>query len=182
MLLCGAEIWKIAFLALSLVGVLNPERFTVFPITVACPCGQRLKNKTCRDFPAGTMDYLPVQGTWIQSLVWEDSTRLEATKPTHHNYWASALEPGSRNCWSLHALGPTSHNYWSQCPREPASCYDCACKLPTTESHTPRACALQQEKPPQWELCALQQESSPHSLELEEVFVQQQKPSTTQNK
>ena len=29
-------------MALSLVGVLNPERFTVFPITVACPCGQRL--------------------------------------------------------------------------------------------------------------------------------------------
>ena len=30
---------------------------------------------------------LPVQGTWVQSLVWEDSTCRRATKPMH------ALEP-----------------------------------------------------------------------------------------
>ena len=28
---------------------------------------------------------LPVQGTWIQSLAWEDSTSREATKSLHHN-------------------------------------------------------------------------------------------------
>ena len=31
----------------------------------------------------------------------------------------------------------------------------------TTEAHVPRACVLQQEKPPQWEACALQQRAAP---------------------
>ena len=29
---------------------------------------------------------LPMQGTWVQSLVWEYSTCLWATKPVGHNY------------------------------------------------------------------------------------------------
>ena len=33
---------------------------------------------------------LPMQGTWVQSLVREDPTGHEATKPVHHNYWARA--------------------------------------------------------------------------------------------
>lgn len=36
---------------------------------------------------------LPIQGTQLRSLVWEDSTRCGATKPMCHNYWARALEP-----------------------------------------------------------------------------------------
>ena len=44
--------------------------------------------------------HLPVQGTWVQSLVWEDPTCREATEPMRHNYWACALEP---ECW----------NYWA---------------------------------------------------------------------
>ena len=40
---------------------------------------------------------LPMQGTWVQSLVWEDSTCLGAMKPVNHNYWTCALEPGSLN-------------------------------------------------------------------------------------
>ena len=47
---------------------------------------------------------LPVQGTWVQSLVWEDSTCRAATKPECHNYWACTRKP--RN-----------HNYRSQAPR-----------------------------------------------------------------
>ena len=35
--------------------------------------------------------HLPVQGTWVQSLVWDDSTCLGTTKP--QNYWAHAPEP-----------------------------------------------------------------------------------------
>ena len=31
---------------------------------------------------------LPMQGTWVQSLVWEDFTCCRATNPVHHNYWA----------------------------------------------------------------------------------------------
>ena len=32
--------------------------------------------------------HLAVQGTWIQSLVQEDSTCSRATKPRSHNFWA----------------------------------------------------------------------------------------------
>ena len=31
---------------------------------------------------------LPMQGTQVRSLVWEDPTCHGATKPRHHNYWA----------------------------------------------------------------------------------------------
>ena len=37
---------------------------------------------------------LPLWGSQVQSLVWEDSTRLEPAKPVCHNYWSPrALEP-----------------------------------------------------------------------------------------
>ena len=32
--------------------------------------------------------YLPMQETWVQSLVQEDPTRQETTKLTYHNSWA----------------------------------------------------------------------------------------------
>ena len=40
---------------------------------------------------------LPIQETWIQALVWEDSTCHGATKPRRYNYRACALEPASHN-------------------------------------------------------------------------------------
>ena len=30
--------------------------------------------------------HLPMQGTWVQPLVWEDPTCCGATKPMNHNY------------------------------------------------------------------------------------------------
>ena len=33
---------------------------------------------------------LPMQGTWVQALVWEDPTCRGATRPMSHNYWAGA--------------------------------------------------------------------------------------------
>ena len=33
---------------------------------------------------------LPMQGTWVQALVWEDPTCHGATRPVSHNYWAWA--------------------------------------------------------------------------------------------
>ena len=30
--------------------------------------------------------HLPMQGIWVQSLVWEDSTCRGATKPVYHNF------------------------------------------------------------------------------------------------
>ena len=47
--------------------------------------------------------HLPIQGTRVQALVWEDPTWRGATKPVHHNYWACALEPVCHNYWSPHA-------------------------------------------------------------------------------
>ena len=43
---------------------------------------------------------LPMQGTRVWALVWEDPTCRGAPKPVHHNYWACALEPGRRNYWA----------------------------------------------------------------------------------
>ena len=34
--------------------------------------------------------FLPMQGTWVRALVWEDPTCHGATKPVSHNYWACA--------------------------------------------------------------------------------------------
>ena len=45
-------------------------------------------------------NHLPMKETWVWSLIQEDLT----TKPMHHNYWASALEPGNLNYWSPCAL------------------------------------------------------------------------------
>ena len=46
-------------------------------------------------FPEGSVVKNPpaVQETWAQSLMWEDPTRLGATKPVPHSYWVWALEP-----------------------------------------------------------------------------------------
>ena len=43
---------------------------------------------------------------WVPSLLQEDPTCGRATEPMQHKYWAWALEPASRGCWSLYALGP----------------------------------------------------------------------------
>ena len=55
---------------------------------------------------------LQVQGTHVRSLIWEDPTCLEATKPTHHNYWACALETAScseRSRWCTLQLESSPH-------------------------------------------------------------------------
>ena len=41
--------------------------------------------------------HLVMQGTPVQSLVWEDPTCHMATEPVGHNLWARALEPASCN-------------------------------------------------------------------------------------
>ena len=43
---------------------------------------------------------LPIQGTRVRALVWEDPTCHGAAKPMCHKYWACALEPMSHNCWA----------------------------------------------------------------------------------
>ena len=40
-----------------------------------------------------------MQGTWVQSLNWEDPTGQEATKPEYHNYQAHALQQEKPPQW-----------------------------------------------------------------------------------
>ena len=35
-----------------------------------------------------------MQGTWVQSLIWEDLRCGRTVKPVHYNHRARALEPG----------------------------------------------------------------------------------------
>ena len=63
---------------------------------------------------------LLMQGTWVQSLIGEDSICFRATKPVNHNYWT-------------HALGPASCNYWALEPRAWALQQE---KPPRWEDHT----------------------------------------------
>ena len=59
---------------------------------------------------------LPIQGTLVQALLWEDPTCHGATNPMHHNYWACALDPMSHNYWARATttnpvcLEPVLHN------------------------------------------------------------------------
>ena len=52
----------------------------------------------------------------------------------------------------------------------------------TTEAHAPRACALQQEKPLQWEARGLQQRVVPAQHNWRRAGMQPQRPSATKNK
>ena len=99
--------------------------------------------------------HLPMQGTMVRSLVWEDPTCHGATKPVLHNYWACTLEPASHNYWAhtRQLLKPThSRAHVPQLLSPHAA---------TTDACTPRACAPQQKKPPQWEACAPQRRVAP---------------------
>ena len=59
------------------------------------------------------------------------------------------------------ATKPMGHNYWA---------------------HVPRLCALQWEKPPQWEAHTLQLLSRPHSPQPEKAHAQQQRLMAAKNK
>ena len=86
---------------------------------------------------------LPMQGTRVRALVREDPTCCGATKPVRHNYWACTpqlLKPARSRARTVQLLSPGGT---------------------TTKAHVPRACAPQQEKPPQWEAHAPQQRVVP---------------------
>ena len=79
--------------------------------------------KICRaGLPQWLRIFLPMQGTWIRSLVREDSTCHRETKSALR-YWTRALEP--RSC-----------NYWSPCTLEPMLCK--REKPPQWEAHPPQ--------------------------------------------
>ena len=49
---------------------------------------------------------LPVQGTWVQSLVWEDLTCHEAIKPVCRKYWAGLWNARAETAEGLQTLEP----------------------------------------------------------------------------
>ena len=53
---------------------------------------------------------LPVQGTQVWPLVWEDPIRLETTKPVCDNYWAYTLGLVSHNKGNCHNEKPVPRN------------------------------------------------------------------------
>ena len=72
---------------------------------------------------------LPMQGTQVRALVWEDPTCHGATKPVHHNYWVCALEPVSHNYWACvpqllkpSCLEPVLRNKRSHHNEKPVHC------------------------------------------------------------
>ena len=71
--------------------------------------------------------HLQIQGTWVQSLVYKDSTCHGATQSVHHNYLACALDTKSCNDWAQVprvlkplALEPVLCNKRSHCNEKPA--------------------------------------------------------------
>ena len=56
---------------------------------------------------------LPMQGTWVWSLVLEDSTWCGTTKPVFHSYWVCALQQEKPLQWETHSpQGESSHQSW----------------------------------------------------------------------
>ena len=99
---------------------------------------------------------LPMLGTQVWSLVWEDPTGHGATVFMHHNYWSlCTLKPTRRNSW-FHVLQLLKPVYL-----EPV--------------------LSKQEKPPR-EAWAPQWRVVPHSPQLEKAHAQQWRPSTAKNK
>ena len=96
---------------------------------------------------------LPMQGTWVQALVWEDPTCHGATKPMHHNYWACALEPAS-------------HNYWACMPQ----LLKLTCLEPVLHKRSHRS-----EKP-------MHRNEEQPPLTATKAYAQQQRPNAAKNK
>ena len=119
---------------------------------------------------------LSMQGTWVESLVWEDSTCHRATKFMHTTpkpICSKACQPQLTSPSATATEAPKPYSQQSQLLRLHAA---------TIEAHVPRAYVLQQEMPPQWEAHAPQIESSPHSLHLEEACMKQWRPRLAKNK
>ena len=134
---------------------------------------------------------LPMQGTRVRALVWEDLTCRGATKPVRHNYWACALEP-------------MSHNYWARVPQLLSLCsraqgpqllsLHSRAQEPQLLSLRSRACESQLLKPTCLEPrlhnkrsttmispCTAMK-SRPRSPQPEKARVQQRRPNAAKNK
>ena len=110
--------------------------------------------------------HLPLQGTQVCFLVWEDSKCCEATKPVSCNYWAQAcvlqiLKPMRPRASTLQLLRPTCCNQWASTlqPLRPHAA--------TTETHklqplSPHAAATEAQAPT---LCSVTGTTAMRSLQ-----------------
>ena len=82
-----------------------------------------------------------------------------------HNYWACALEPGSRNCWA-------------HTPQPLKAARPGTCAPHKWETHTPQLeeppLAATGENPHKWETHTPQLEKSPHLLQVDKQPMQQE--------
>ena len=76
---------------------------------------------------------LPMQGTRIRALLWEDPTCHGATNPVCHNYWACTLEPANHNYWSLCAQSLCSATREATSTRSPHTTTKSSLHLPQLE-------------------------------------------------
>ena len=107
--------------------------------------------------------HLPMQGTQVRSLVWEDPTCRRATKPVCCNYWARVPQLLKAACSRARVPQLLSPH------------------AATTEAHAPRARAPQQEKPLQCEARTPQQRVVPTRHNWRKP-VQQGRPNAAKNK
>ena len=134
---------------------------------------------------------LPVQGTRVGSLVWEDPTCGRTTKPVCHNYWACALEPTCYNYWSpcTTTTELMHRNYWAHARQLLKSTRSRGLRATTTE---PACCNYWSLRA--WSPCPARREatamrslftamkSSPCSPQLEKACTQQWTRNTAKKK
>ena len=103
-------------------------------------------------------------------VIWKNRTslvpRLDIHLPKQRTWIWSLIQEDSTYYRATKCI---CHNHWA-----------CVLQLPIAVH--PTACALQQEKPLQWEAHALELERSVHSPPLEKAYVQQWRPSTARKK
>ena len=114
------------------------------------------------------------RGTSLKLLSkWSKGTSLVAQwlriRLSMQGTWVRSLAWEDPTCHG--ATKPASHNYWARVPHLLSP------RATTAEARTPRAHALQQEKPLQWEARTLQWRVAPLSPQLEKARVQQGRPS-----
>ena len=93
---------------------------------------------------------LSMQGTWVQSLVWEDPTCHAAPGLVCHNCWAPSLEPVSHNYWGHrpqpHAVGPSTRAREATTMRSPRATVGRGSPLTITRGNPHTATKTQQSK------------------------------------
>ena len=84
--------------------------------------------------------------------------------------------------WLRTCLQSRGHGFNSRSRKIPHAAWQLSRCATATEVHASRACAPQQEEPPQWEAPAPQLEKWPSSLQLEKAHTQQRRPRAAKNK